>query len=156
MMMIQHQPGDLEITLCEYLKIIIPICQSFIWIASGFFSRFHFMPHFVCALTLLMLCVSHGLVPPAPLSVATYWQECEWNSEPWSPAEEKCAPTHPLPFSLPGNYVFYLGDTYSYFNIGYPAVLMAHYSNKWGESLWGWWPPPCGRALHPGTPAETR
>lgn len=43
---------------------------------------------------------------------------------------------HILPLS--GNYVFYLGDTYGYFNIGYPAVLMAHYSNNWGKNCWGW------------------
>lgn len=43
---------------------------------------------------------------------------------------------HNLPLS--GNYVFYLRDTYSYFNIGYPAVLMGHYSNKWGETERGW------------------
>lgn len=53
----------------------------------------------------------------------------------WSPAVEKSVHQHVLPLS--GNYVFYLGGTYRYFNIGYPAILMAHYSNKWGENTVG-------------------
>lgn len=68
--------------------------------------------------------------------------------EPWSPAEES---VHQRILPLSGNYVFYLGDTYSYFNIGHPAVLMGHYSNKWGKH--------CGvgdplRATGPSIPAH--
>lgn len=55
----------------------------------------------------------------------------------WSlqPSCGKSVQGHILPLS--GNYVFYLGDTYRYFNIGNPAILMGHYSNKWGENTVG-------------------
>lgn len=96
-----------------------------------------------------------ALKPFTSLSLSPPTAECA-KQELWSPAEEKRASSTSflslsLSPSLSGNYVFYLGDTSSYFNVGHPAVLMAHYSNKWLKQ--------CGvgdplRATGPSIPAH--
>lgn len=69
-----------------------------------------------------------------PLLPSNGWRSVCYS---WSlqPSCGKSVHQHILPLS--GNYVFYLGDTYRYFNIGFSAILMGHYSNKWGENCVG-------------------